>query len=85
VGLLAAYQELGLRMGLQRVGGDHRPGQVEPVQQRLERADLLGGASDLALGQTGASPSNRVIRRESPAGSFPYIPLRGCPPSQGGR
>jgi hypothetical protein len=32
VGLLVGDQELGgLRVGLQRVGGDDRPGQVEPL------------------------------------------------------
>jgi hypothetical protein len=38
-------------VGVERVGGDHRASQVEPVQQRLERRDLLGRAADLALGQ----------------------------------
>jgi hypothetical protein len=33
------------------VGGDHRAGEVEPVQQRLERGDLLRRAADLALGR----------------------------------
>jgi hypothetical protein len=52
VGLFTGDQELGrVRMGVEGVGGDHRPGQVEPVQQRLERGDLLGGATNLALGQ----------------------------------
>jgi hypothetical protein len=52
VGLLVGDQELGsLRVGLQRVGGDHRPGQVEWGQQWLEGGDVLGRAADLALGQ----------------------------------
>jgi hypothetical protein len=43
VGLLVPDQELGgLRMGLQRVGGGHQPGQVQGRQQRLERADSSG-------------------------------------------
>jgi hypothetical protein len=41
----------GLGVGLQRVGGDHHVGEVEPVQQRAEGAHLLGCAADLALGQ----------------------------------
>jgi hypothetical protein len=52
VGLLASDQELGgVRMGVEGVGGDHRAGEVEPVQQRLERGDLLRRAADLALGR----------------------------------
>jgi hypothetical protein len=52
VGLLAGDQELGgVRMGVECVRRDHRAGEVEPVQQRLERGDLLGRAADLALGE----------------------------------
>jgi hypothetical protein len=52
VGVLVADQELGgLRVGLQRVGGDHGPGEVEVGQQWGEGGDLLGCAADLALGQ----------------------------------
>ena len=55
VGLLAGHQELGgLGVGVQRISGDHHPGQVEPVQQRGERGDLLGRAVDLVLGEHGA-------------------------------
>jgi hypothetical protein len=52
VGTLGGDQELGgVGVGLQRVGGDHHAGQIQGRQQRLERADLLGSAADLALGQ----------------------------------
>jgi hypothetical protein len=45
-------QELGgLGVGLERIGGDHYLGKVEPVQERGEGGDLLGGAADLTLGQ----------------------------------
>jgi hypothetical protein len=43
VRVLVGHQELGgLRVGLERISGDHRPGQVEPVQQRGEGGDLFG-------------------------------------------
>jgi hypothetical protein len=52
VGVLVTDQELGgLGVGLQRVGRDHGPGQVEVGQQWGEGGDLFGGAADLALGQ----------------------------------
>jgi hypothetical protein len=38
-------------VGLQRVGGDHRCGEVEVGQQRGEGGDLARCAVDLALGQ----------------------------------
>jgi len=38
-------------VGVERVGGDDRPGKVQPVQQGLEGGDLAGGAVDLALGE----------------------------------
>jgi hypothetical protein len=38
-------------VGLQRVGGDHHPGQVQGLKQRGERGHLLGRAADLGLGQ----------------------------------
>jgi hypothetical protein len=38
-------------VGLQRVGGDHRAGQVQGRQQRLEGRHLLGRAADCVLGQ----------------------------------
>jgi hypothetical protein len=42
-------------VGLQRIGGDHHPGQVEWGQQRGEGEHLLGRAADLLLGQHRAS------------------------------
>jgi hypothetical protein len=55
VGLLAGHQELGgIGVGLQRVGGDHRAGEVEVGEQRGEAGDLTGGAVDLSLGEDGA-------------------------------
>jgi hypothetical protein len=52
VGLLAVHEELGgLRVGLQRVGGDHGAGEVEAVKQRGEGGDLTRRAGHLALGQ----------------------------------
>jgi hypothetical protein len=40
-------------VGLEGVGGDHHPGQVQGRQQRGEGGHLLGRAGDLALGQHG--------------------------------
>jgi hypothetical protein len=52
VRVLVGHQELGgLRVGLERIGGDHDLGKVEPVQQWGEGGDLLGGAADLTLCQ----------------------------------
>jgi hypothetical protein len=52
VRVLVGHQELGgLRVGLERIGGDHDLGKVERGQQRGEGGDLLGGAADLTLGQ----------------------------------
>jgi hypothetical protein len=52
VGLLAGDQELGgVGVGVQRIGGDHRPGQVQGGQQRDQARDLAGGAADVALGE----------------------------------
>src|SRR4029453_15817374 len=54
VGLLLGHQELGgIRVGVQRVGGDHRAGKVQAGQQRLEAGNLARGAVDLALGEDG--------------------------------
>jgi hypothetical protein len=39
---------------VQRIGGDHRAGQVQVGQQRLEGGDLARGAVDLALGEDDA-------------------------------
>ena len=51
-GLLDGDQVLRvLPLRVQRVRGHHRPGQVEPVQQRPERGDFVGLAVDLDLGQ----------------------------------
>jgi hypothetical protein len=38
-------------VGVQRIGGDHRAGQLQAGQQWGERGDLAGGAVDLALGE----------------------------------
>jgi hypothetical protein len=55
VGVLLAHQELGgLGVGLECVGCDHHPGQVQGCQQRGEGGHLLGRAIDLALGRHGA-------------------------------
>ncbi len=52
VGLLCGHHELGrVGVGVQRVGGDHRAGQLQAGQQRGEPGDLAGGAVDLALGE----------------------------------
>jgi hypothetical protein len=52
VRVLVGHQELGrVGVGVQRVGGDHRAGQVEAGQQRPHARDFAGGAVDLALGQ----------------------------------
>jgi hypothetical protein len=52
VRLLDGDQEVrSLGVGLERVGGDHRAGQVQALKQRLEAGHLAGGAVDLALGQ----------------------------------
>jgi hypothetical protein len=55
VGLLAGDEELGgVAVGVQRIGRDHRAGQVEIGQQRGEPGDFARGAVDLALGEHGA-------------------------------
>nr|WP_219420482.1 hypothetical protein [Pseudonocardia nigra] len=42
-------------LGVQRIGGDHRPGQragpVDPLQQRCERGDLVRLGLDLGLAE----------------------------------
>jgi hypothetical protein len=51
-GLLCGHHELGrVGVGVQRVGGDHRAGQLQAGQQWGERGNLAGGAVDLALGE----------------------------------
>jgi hypothetical protein len=71
VGLLAGNQELGgVSVGVERVGGDHRAGEVEPVQQWLERGDLFGRAADQALGEhraAGMLPSPEQVHRAAVA------------------
>lgn len=48
---MLAGQELGvLALGVQGIGGDHAPGQVQWLQQRGERGDLIGLAVHLCLG-----------------------------------
>ena len=45
-------QPLGvLALGMQRVGGDHPPGKVQPLEQRPELGDLVGLAVHVGLGQ----------------------------------
>jgi len=52
VGVLAADQELGvLALGVQGVGGDHAPGQVQGCQQRGETSDLVGLAVHAGLAE----------------------------------
>jgi hypothetical protein len=92
VGLLSGDQELGgVGVGLQRVGGDHHPGQVEPVQQRGERGDLFGGAGDLALGQhraAGVVHTGQQVDRAAvgggPFGAAQGLAVDGDRPSAGG-
>jgi hypothetical protein len=51
-GLLDGDQPVGVGvLGVQRVGGDHPPGKVQPVQQRPELSDLVGCAVHLGLAQ----------------------------------
>jgi len=51
-GVLVGDQPVGmLALGVERVGGDHPPGQVQPVQQRLEPGGLIGLAVDVGLGE----------------------------------
>jgi len=55
VGVLAGDQELGVfALGVQGVGGDHRPGQVQGLQQRSEPGDLVGLAVHAGLGEHSA-------------------------------
>lgn len=42
-----------LALGVQRIGGDHRPGQVQRRQQRRETGDLVGLAVHFGLGKHG--------------------------------
>ena len=50
-----ADQELGdVGVGVQRVGGDDRPGKVQPVQQGLEGGTSPGAPSTWRWGEHGA-------------------------------
>jgi hypothetical protein len=42
------------------VGGDHGVGEVQPLQQRLEPGDLVGGGVHLGLAQ---DPAGGVVHR----------------------
>jgi hypothetical protein len=46
-------------LGMQRVGGDDRAGQIDAVQQRPEGGDLVALVGDLALGQDVAGVVHR--------------------------
>jgi hypothetical protein len=55
-GVLLGDQPFGvLALGVQRVGGDHRAGQVQPLQQRPELGDLVGLAVHPGLGEDAAA------------------------------
>jgi hypothetical protein len=92
VGVVLAHQELGgLGVGLERVGGDYHPGQVEWGQQRLEGRHLLGRAGDLALGQHGAGGvvhAGQQVRRAAvgacPAGAALGFAVGGDRPPPAG-
>src|SRR6266540_7123307 len=61
-------QPLGvLALGMQRVGGDHPPGKVQPLEQRPELGDLVGLAVHVGLGQdrTGGVVHHRQQDRKS--------------------
>jgi hypothetical protein len=50
--VLGGDQPLGvLALGVERVGGDDPPGQVQPLRQRPEPRDLVGGVVDVGLAQ----------------------------------
>jgi hypothetical protein len=52
VRVLLSDQAFGvLALGVQRVGGDHRPGQVQRLQQRGARCDLVRLANHFGLGK----------------------------------
>jgi hypothetical protein len=72
VGLLAGHQELsGGGAGVQRVGSDHRSGEVKVGQQRLEGGDLIRGAAELLLGEHG---TGGMVHR----GEQVHLPVVGC-------
>jgi hypothetical protein len=51
-GVLVDDQPVGvLTLGVERVGSDHLPGEVQPLQQRTESGDLVGGGVHIGLRQ----------------------------------
>jgi hypothetical protein len=61
--VLVGDQPVGvLTLGVERVGRHHLPGQVQPIQQRPEPGDLVGGVVHAGLGQDRAG--SVVHRRE---------------------
>ena len=90
--LLLRDQELGvIALGMQRVGGDDAPGQVQGLQQRREPGDLVGLAVHAGLGEHGTGAADRG----RPAGArparrcwhdgCPAPPCRPRPPPAGAR
>jgi hypothetical protein len=81
-GALDADQPVGVvTLGVEGVGGDDSPGQVQRLQQRLEAGDLVGGVVDIGLAQdTTASVVHRGEREGtlslSPTGEGPTVDLR---------
>ena len=52
-GLLVGDQPVGmLTLGVHRIRGDDRAGEVQPLQQRLEPGDLVGGVVDVGWART---------------------------------
>jgi hypothetical protein len=63
VGLLDADQPVGVGMlDVERIGSDHGGSEVQPLQQRLELSDLVGGVLHVGLAQDGVA--GVVHRRE---------------------
>jgi hypothetical protein len=92
VGVLVADQELGgRRVGLEGVGRDHGPGEVKVGQQWGEGRDLLGCATDLALGRHragGVVHAGQQVRRAAvgacPAGAAQGLAVDGDRPPPAG-
>jgi hypothetical protein len=81
VRLLDGDQEVcSLGVGLERVGGDHRAGQVQALKQRLEAGHLAGGAVDLALGQHPAGGVLHGGQQVDPAGRRDARRAASCRP-----
>jgi len=79
VRLLDLDQPIGvLAVGVQRVRGDHRTGQVHRRKQRGEPWDLAGGAVDLALGQHPAAGVLHGRGAGAPAGRRRLSPAASC-------